>query len=207
VNDAQTHRLREGAKRLGVELSAEQAQRLGRLLGLLLEWNQRINLTAVRSEEEAIDRHLLDSLAPAPLLEGVQSLVDVGSGPGLPGLVLAVARPELRVTSVESIQKKCAFQTAARIALGLPVEVVCARDEALVRAGRTFDAAISRATWDPPEWVVRAKPLVRPGGLILTMQTCDAPELSAPDGTERLAARAYEVGGVARRLQPFRRLG
>jgi 16S rRNA (guanine527-N7)-methyltransferase len=165
-----TRALLEGAARLGVTLEAAQREQFARYLALLTRWNQRIQLTTVTEPMEVVRRHFLDSLAVAPVLAGVASLVDVGSGAGFPGLALAVARPELRVTVVESIQKKAAFLEAVRRELGLAnTEVEAVRMEQLVAHGRTFDAAVSRATFAPREWIERGTALVATGGTLAAM--------------------------------------
>lgn len=159
-----------GAARLGVPLDAEATRRFDRYLELLLRWNARIKLTSVTDPAEVVERHFLDSLAIVPELGDAATLVDVGAGAGFPGLVTAIVRPGLRVTAVESIQKKCAFLEAVKRELGLSgVEVIPDRMEALVRSGRQFDVAVSRATFAPAEWVVRGTPLVAPGGRLIAM--------------------------------------
>jgi 16S rRNA (guanine527-N7)-methyltransferase len=196
-------RLVEGARALGVELATERADQLMRYLDLLLFWNRKINLTAVTDPDEVIDRHFLDSLAVLPSIAGAQSLVDVGSGGGFPGGVLAIAQPELRVACVESIAKKVAFLDTLHAQLAPNLEPLRMRLEGLV--DRQFDAAVSRATWDPPEWLPRGAPLVGPGGLLIAMQTGEAPDLSAPPGFSAQPAIRYTISGVQRRLALFRR--
>lgn len=199
-------RLMDGARSLGVDLAERDIDRLAELLSLLQTWNRKINLTAVDDELGIIDRHLLDSLAVVPHVGGASTLVDVGSGPGFPGLVIATMCPALRVTSVESIHKKTAFQLAVRQALGLSsVEVLPVRDDAVVRAGRTFEVAVSRATFEPSEWLRHAVPLVGPGGLVIAMLTGDAAPLESPPELELLPRVSYEIGGVQRALQLARR--
>jgi 16S rRNA (guanine527-N7)-methyltransferase len=142
--------LREGVAALGVELPAGGADRLAAYLALLLKWNKVYNLTAIRDPHEMVTHHLLDSLAVLPVMEKSVlaerhslRLADIGSGAGLPGLVLAIARPDWSITSVEAVEKKAAFQRQAKIELGLDnVAIHCGRVEAL---RDTFDAAISRA--------------------------------------------------------------
>src|SRR5439155_16859427 len=109
MRGATKQRLVDGAQRLGVPLDDAAAGKLERYLALLVQWNQRINLTAIVEPDAVVDRHFLDSLALAPLVGDARTLLDVGSGAGFPGVVLAIARPALRVTCVESIQKKVAF--------------------------------------------------------------------------------------------------
>jgi 16S rRNA (guanine527-N7)-methyltransferase len=142
-------KLAEGIAELGLSLSAEVVEKLEAYLALLRKWNKVYNLTSIRAPDEMVTHHLLDSLAVLPMLQksalaGRQySLADIGSGAGLPGLVLAIARPEWMVTSVEAVEKKAAFQRQVKIELGLAnVSIHCGRVEDLQT---NFDAAISRA--------------------------------------------------------------
>jgi 16S rRNA (guanine527-N7)-methyltransferase len=197
-----TSLLREGSARLGVGLDDTQVAKLERYLELLLTWNRKINLTAVTEPEKIVERHFLDSLAVAPHLGPARTLLDAGAGAGFPGVVLAIARPDLRVTAVESIQKKAAFLETLRRELAPNVEVIAGRLEALPN-DRLFDVAVSRATWDPPEWVERGAPHVAPGGILIAMQTCDQPPLIAPPGFT-VTQVEYEIAGVERRLALLR---
>ena len=141
--------LDEGIAGLHLDLAGEAQEKLAAYLALLVKWNKVYNLTAIRRPEEMVTHHLLDSLAALSCLKksavaGRQyTLADIGSGAGLPGLVLAVACPDWSITSVESVEKKVAFQRQAQIELGLKnFTVHGGRVEDL--SGR-FDAAISRA--------------------------------------------------------------
>lgn len=198
-------RLRRGAEALGVTLDDAQVAKLGRYLALLQQWNRKINLTAVVEPGAVIDKHFLDSLAVSRFLDGVETLVDLGSGAGFPGVVLAIVRPTLKVTSVDATQKKIAFQQTLRREVAPNVEPICARDDAFTAQGRTFGAAVSRATWDPPEWLEHGAPLVAPGGVLLAMQAADRSVLPPPAGFDPLTPFDYEVAGAPRRIQAFRR--
>jgi 16S rRNA (guanine527-N7)-methyltransferase len=206
VDPATNSRLREGAAAVGVTLDEAMVAKLGRYLELLQKWNRRINLTALEDPVEVVERHFVDSLALVPLLEGVSTLVDIGSGGGFPGAVVALARPPLRVTAVDSIRKKVAFLETLRIALAPNLEPVTGRHDDLIRAGRTFDAAVSRATWDPAEWVREGAPLVRPGGLLFAMQSADQDTPPAPPGFRSEVPLVYPMQSERRRIQPFRRV-
>lgn len=143
--------LDEGIDALGLTLSSETRNSLQAYLTLLQKWNRVYNLTAVRDSEQMVTHHLLDSLAVLPHLAGVSTLADVGSGGGLPGLILAACRPDLELTSVEANQKKAAFQQQAKIELGLVnVSIHCGRVE---RMTGTFDAVISRAFAEVADFV------------------------------------------------------
>ncbi|MEW6165814.1 MAG: 16S rRNA (guanine(527)-N(7))-methyltransferase RsmG [Pseudomonadota bacterium] len=141
--------LAEGVAALGLTLPEGAADKLAAYLALLAKWNKVYNLTAIRAPDEMVTHHLLDSLAVLPVLQKSApaerrfSLADVGSGAGLPGLVLAIARPGWEVASIEAVDKKAAFQRQAKIELGLAnVSIHCARVEDIEQR---FDAAISRA--------------------------------------------------------------
>lgn len=165
--------LADGLGKLGLQFSDVTRQRLLDFVSLLLKWNRTYNLTAIRTEPEAITHHILDSLALLPALpqsafQG-RRWADVGSGAGLPGIPLAIARPDLYMTLVESVEKKSAFQRQAKIELDLGnVDVVCARVESLP-AGR-FDAVIARAFADLGEIVLKAGHLLRPNGRLYAMK-------------------------------------
>lgn len=111
--------LEQGIAALGLTLPADAPEKLLAFGRLLIKWNKVYNLTAIRDEAQVVTHHLLDSLAVLPQLDGISRLVDVGSGGGLPGVVLAICRPDLQVDSVETVQKKSTFQNQARIELKL----------------------------------------------------------------------------------------
>jgi len=138
-----------GIDALGLALPEGAADKLSAYLALLAKWNKVYNLTAIRDPNEMVTQHLLDSLAVLPVLSKSVpggrrfSLADVGSGAGLPGLVLAIARPDWAVTSVETVEKKAAFQRQAAIELGLTnVRIHCGRVEDFKE---NFESVISRA--------------------------------------------------------------
>jgi 16S rRNA (guanine527-N7)-methyltransferase len=143
--------LGDGIEALGLSLPAGAEEKLAAYLLLLMKWNRTYNLTAIRDEGEMVTHHLLDSLAVLPSLAGVATLADVGSGAGLPGIPLAIAQPALQVTSIESSEKKAAFQQQAKIELGLTnLEIRRSRAE---EVPVVFAAAISRAFSDLGEFV------------------------------------------------------
>lgn len=186
--------LRSAARRVGCESCSDQ---LAAFVRLFVRWNQKINLSAARTEDE-VTLQVVDCLALVPYLQGVGSLVDVGSGGGLPGLVLAIALPEMKVASVEPIHKKTSFQNAAVRELALRnVDVQSRRVDPAVDRG--FDVAVSRATFDLPEWLALGARLVRAGGTVLGMEGKDQREL--PAGAERLP---YEHGDRTRAVIRYR---
>lgn len=161
--------LAQGAGELGLELPEETQHRLLGYLALLRKWNKTYNLTAVRETSRMVGEHVLDCLAVLPHLNAA-TLLDVGSGAGLPGIPLALAAPRLKVTLLDSSHKKAAFLTQAKIQLGLDnVEVVCERVENW-RPGREFEIVISRALSDLAEFVALAGRHVAPGGRLAAMK-------------------------------------
>jgi 16S rRNA (guanine527-N7)-methyltransferase len=162
--------LTRGLAALGLDLPPAAQEKLLAFAALLGKWNKVYNLTALRDETQVISHHLLDSLAVLPHLGAAKRLADIGSGGGLPGIPLAIARPDLQVALVESSHKKTAFLQQAKIELQLAnVEVHCARVEALQAAER-FDAVVSRAFSDLAEFVRLAGHLVADGGVLLAMK-------------------------------------
>lgn len=138
-------------------------------LSLILRWNSRMNLTAVRDAEGILARHFVESIACSHALpEGIATLLDFGSGAGFPGLPIALCRPEITVTLAESQSKKAAFLQEAVRTLGVPVTVHSARAEALRAA---FDCVVLRAVDRMPESVSAAVRLVAPDGWLVLMTT------------------------------------
>lgn len=137
-------KLQRGCEQLGVDLSADVQSKLLDYLALLHKWNKVYNLTAIRDPQQMVNHHLLDSLAVMPYLWPGRWL-DVGCGAGLPGIVLAIARPDWQFTLLDSNSKKTSFVQQAIIELGLHnVSVICARVEEWHPTER-FDGIISRA--------------------------------------------------------------
>lgn len=161
--------LEAGLVELQLEFTPMALEQLRRYLALLQRWNRVYNLTAIREPSKLVSHHLLDSLAVTPFL-ACDALVDVGSGAGLPGIPLAIARPELDVTLLDSNHKKGAFLRQAVIDCGLQnVRVEIGRAEAFRPAG-LFDCAISRAFSDLAGFVDAGGPLVKPAGRLLAMK-------------------------------------
>lgn len=183
------HRLATGLARLDLLVSDRQRQDLLALVGLLHKWNRAYNLTAVRSPEEMVSRHLLDSAAVLPHVSG-PSLLDVGSGAGFPGLVLAILKPDLAVTLLDSNGKKVRFQRQAVMELALAnVTPVQARVETF--EGQ-FDQLISRAFASLEDFMGLTGHLLSPGGQWLAMK--------GPAVEDELAALPEAVALVSRHV-------
>ncbi|WP_079434802.1 16S rRNA (guanine(527)-N(7))-methyltransferase RsmG [Zoogloea sp. LCSB751] len=165
--------LEQGIATLGLDLPAEAPEKLRAFGQLLIKWNKVYNLTAIRDEAQVITHHLLDSLSVLPQLAGISRLVDVGSGGGLPGVVLAICRPDLQVDSVETVQKKSTFQNQARIELKLAnFRAHHARIESWqpAYAPDAPDGIISRAFADLADFVNLTAHLAGPQTRILAMK-------------------------------------
>ena len=151
-------KLAQGITQLDLEISAEQQQQLMAYLALLQKWNKVYNLTAIREAEQMVSHHLLDSLAVLPHLWPGRWL-DVGCGAGLPGLVLAIVRPQWHFTLLDSNGKKTSFVQQAVIELGLQnVTVCCARVEEM-QSPQKFDGIISRAFAETADFIALTRHL------------------------------------------------
>jgi 16S rRNA (guanine527-N7)-methyltransferase len=161
--------IRRGCADLGLPVDAAVAERLAALIELLAKWNRVYNLTAVREPHAMVARHILDSLVVLPFLTHGR-LLDVGTGAGLPGLPLAIVRPDLFLTLLDSNAKKLRFVRQASAELGLGnVDVVQQRVEQY-RPAQAFDMVISRAVASIGELYRDTARLVRPGGRFLFMK-------------------------------------
>jgi 16S rRNA (guanine527-N7)-methyltransferase len=182
---------------LGRGLEHREVEALSGYLELLERWNRKINLSGSR-EPEALAGHVLDCLALVPHLDaGAGRLVDVGSGAGLPGAVLAVVCPALAVTALEPVHKKHAFLATIRRELGLAnFHPLAQRVEAHRGAAgfAPYDVAVSRATFALPEWLEIGASLVHESGLVLAMEGSEQNKL--PAGASR---HRYELPGSDRR--------
>ncbi len=150
-------------------LEAEQTGRFEEYLSLLVRWNARINLTAVRDEEGILGRHFVESIACARALpEGIATLLDFGSGGGFPGIPIALCRPEIEVTLAEAQGKKAAFLQEAVRVLGIPAKVHAGRAESLEMQ---YECITLRAVDRMDEAVETASRLVVSGGWLALMTT------------------------------------
>lgn len=142
---ALTAMLSEGIKSLPLALSDEQIDKMIAYLALLSKWNSVYNLTSVRDPREMLKLHLLDSLSAAHAFKDAKNVLDVGSGGGLPGMILAITYPDIRISMIDTVHKKTAFLTQAKTELGLAnVTVHTGRVEAL-QVTNKFDVITSRA--------------------------------------------------------------
>lgn len=194
-------RVHEGARALGVDLDARQLDQLIDYLDQLERWNRAHNLTAIRDRAGMLTHHLLDSLSVvAPLARQRPAggrLLDVGSGGGLPGAVIAIAAPQWQVTCVDAVAKKAAFVRQAAGALGLAnLESRHTRVETL--ATPAFDVIVSRAFSSLADFVALSARVLAPGGLWLAMKgQSPAAEIAAlPADVEVFHVEPLHVPGL-----------
>jgi 16S rRNA (guanine527-N7)-methyltransferase len=134
----------EGSTKLGIELSVEKIEKLLHYLELIIKWNKVHNLTAIDDPSEGVKKHLLDSLSILSFIKKGR-ILDVGSGAGLPGIVIALMRDDVGVTSIDSVGKKCRFMEHARLELNLiNFNVVNDRVE-IYNTNECFNQIVSRA--------------------------------------------------------------
>lgn len=189
--------LEQGLQQLGTPLAAEQRRLLLAYLRLLEKWNSAYNLTAVRNPADMVTRHLLDSLAILPHLHG-RRVLDIGTGAGLPGIPLAIARPALAFTLLDANAKKTRFVTQAVGELHLiNVEVRQARAEQYHPA-QNFDTLVSRAFASIADMLAAARHLCAPGGRFLAMKgTYPENELAAVPAGYSVEVLALAVPGLS----------
>ena len=162
-------KLQSGLKEMGLDLSGGQQDKLLAYVEMLKKWNKTYNLTALRDESQIISHHLLDSLTLPPYLEGAQTMLDVGSGGGQPGIPAAVCRPDLQITLLDANTKKTSFLQQAAIELELKnVRVVSGRVEAV--QGLQADVITSRAFAELADFVNWTAHLLQDGGCWAAMK-------------------------------------
>lgn len=168
--DALTAELAAGVKALGLPFHDEQVTKMIDYLSLLSKWNAVYNLTAVRDPREMVKQHLLDSLSAVHAFKEARNVLDVGSGGGLPGMVLAICYPDAKIAMIDIVHKKTAFLNQARAELGLSnVSVHTGRVEAL-QVEHKFDVITSRAFSELNNFVNWAGHLLADGGRFLAMK-------------------------------------
>lgn len=189
-------RLQQGLSEMGLDLAAPVRKKLLNFLELLEKWNRAYNLTAVRDPEQMVPRHLLDSLTVLPYLQGPRVL-DIGTGAGLPGIPLALARPDLEFTLLDSNAKKTRFATQALHELGLKnVAVVQERVEKF-HPETKFDTLIARAFASIPDMLAASRHLCAPRGRFLVMKgVFPQEELAAVTDGYQAEVKALRIPGL-----------
>jgi len=192
--------LKSGARQLGIELDDPKVSTLLEYKRILLEWNEKMNLTAIEEERDFIIKHLVDSLSILPFIKGagVNSLVDVGTGAGFPGIPVKIVQPSLQVALMDSLEKRIGFLNAVIGELKLTgVTTVRSRAE---DAGvspihrEKYDAAVARAVASLPVLLEYCLPLVKPGGIFIAMKGSGTDEIkSSTKALELLGGKIEQV--------------
>jgi len=187
---------------LAIVIDSTQEERVLFFLDELLRWNQSINLTAITDREEALIKHLVDSLTLLPYLRGDETLLDMGSGGGLPGLPLKIVMPGLRLTSVDAVAKKISFQKYVIRTFALSGAV--ARHGRLEKLGKEpslvghFDLVVARAFASLPDCLRLARPFLRSGGRLIAMK--------GPEGEKEVLLAAKNIDSAGFSLEKMDRL-
>ena len=175
--------LADGVKALALDLDEKQHERLLDYLALLFKWNSVYNLTSVRDPLQMVTHHLLDSLAAVPSFAGAADVLDVGAGGGLPGIVLAIARPAMRVSLIDTVHKKTAFLKQVKAELELTNVTVYTDKVQQLRVEQPFDVITSRAFADLSDFVNWSGHLLAEGGQFIALKG-----VAPPDEQQRLPA-------------------
>ncbi|HEY1150360.1 MAG TPA: 16S rRNA (guanine(527)-N(7))-methyltransferase RsmG [Pseudoduganella sp.] len=162
--------LANGVTDLKLELTEAQQAKLLDYLALLHKWNNVYNLTAVRDPMEMMTLHVLDSLAAVPAFAGAQNVLDVGAGGGLPGMVLAISRPDMKVSMIDTVHKKTAFLTQVKAELGLGNVTVYTKKVQDLQVKTPFDVITSRAFADLSDFVNWSGHLLAEGGRFIALK-------------------------------------
>lgn len=164
-----TEVLNDGIEAMDLPLWAAQREQLMDYLALMAKWNGVYNLTSLRDPMQMVTHHLLDSLAAVSAFEGAQNVLDVGAGGGLPGIVLAIARPDMKVSLIDTVHKKTAFLTQVKAELGLSNVTVYTMKVQDLKAG-PFDVITSRAFADLSDFVNWSGHLLQEGGRFIALK-------------------------------------
>ena len=175
--------LADGIDVLALDLDAAQQARLLDYLALLLKWNAVYNLTSVRDPLQMVTHHLLDSLAAVSSFAQATNVLDVGAGGGLPGIVLAIARPAMQVALIDTVHKKTAFLKQVKAELELNNVTVYTDKVQQLRVPQLFDVITSRAFADLSDFVAWSNHLLADGGQFIALKG-----VAPPDERERLPA-------------------
>lgn len=190
--------LADGCRTLGLALNEGQHTQLLDYLALLAKWNAVYNLTSVREPMQMATLHLLDSLAAVPAFAGASNVLDVGAGGGLPGIVLAIARPDMQVSLIDTVHKKTAFLKQVKAELQLSNVTVYTSKVQEVAVPALFDVITSRAFADLSDFVSWSGQLLAAGGRFIALKGVAPPEeqerLPAPWKVQ--AVQALQVPGL-----------
>lgn len=189
----------EKAKLIGIEITESQAEKFYTYMCLLLEWNEKMNLTAITDPMEVIIKHFIDSITISKEIENGKKVIDVGTGAGFPGIPLKIVRPDISVTLLDSLNKRITFLNAVIEALGLEnIETIHGRIEELGRNKKyreIYDYATSRAVANLAVLSEYMLPMVKVGGKCICMKGANVEEeiLDAKKAVQILGGRIEKV--------------
>lgn len=162
--------LEDGVKQMQLDLSEAQQAQLMDYLQLMAKWNAVYNLTSLRDPMQMVTHHLLDSLAAVPAFAGARNVLDVGAGGGLPGIVLAISRPDMKVSMIDTVHKKTAFLTQVKAELGLTNVSVYTMKVQDLQVSDKFDVITSRAFADLSGFVEWSGHLLHDAGKFIALK-------------------------------------
>lgn len=193
--------LKNGAAAFGAEIDDDMLRQLFRYKGLLLEWNEKMNLTAITDDKEIILKHFVDSLSIVPYIKEAGSLIDVGTGAGFPGIPLKIVLPSLDTVLLDSLEKRVGFLGTAISELGLEgIKAVHMRAEDAGKSAEfreRFDAAAARAVASMPVLLEYCLPFVRTGGVFIAMKGSSTEEISMSEKALKI------LGGKIEEVKEF----
>jgi 16S rRNA (guanine527-N7)-methyltransferase len=191
--------LREGIAEMQLDVSPAQQDKLMDYLALMNKWNSVYNLTSLRDPMQMVTHHLLDSLAAVPAFAGARNVLDVGAGGGLPGLVLAITRPDMKVSMIDTVHKKTAFLKQVKAELELANVTVHTMKVQDLQVSDKFDVITSRAFADLSDFLEWSGHLLADGGKFIALKG------TAPLEEQERIPSAWRITG----LQPLQvpRLG
>lgn len=182
--------LREGIAEMGLDVTPEQQGKLMAYLQLMHKWNAVYNLTSLRDPMQMVTHHLLDSLAAVPTFSEARNVLDVGAGGGLPGIVLAITRPDMNVAMIDTVHKKTAFLTQVKAELGLANVTVHTMKVQDLQLSDKFDVITSRAFADLSDFVEWSGHLLQEGGKFIALKGV------APSEERERLPQAWKVSGL-----------
>lgn len=196
--DTLTLMLREGVKSLPLTLSETQIEQMISYLALLCKWNSVYNLTSVRDPNEMVKQHLLDSLSAAHAFKDAKNVLDVGSGGGLPGMILAITYPMIHFSMIDTVSKKTAFLSQAKTELALSNVTIHTGRVELLQVAQKFDVITSRAFSELSNFVNWSGHLLADGGHFIAMKGVAPNEEIArlPAGWKVKAIESLSVPGL-----------
>ncbi len=168
--------LANGLAELQLNLNDKQQEQLLDYLALLFKWNAVYNLTSVRDPMQMMTHHVLDSLAAVSSFNGASNVLDVGAGGGLPGMVLAISRPDVKVSMIDTVHKKTAFLTQVKAELGLANVTVYTMKVQDLQPPQQFDVITSRAFADLSDFVNWSGHVLAEGGQFIALKGTAPPE-------------------------------